>query len=126
MRNLIFKQLLPYLRPYKRRIIGIFTLSFILAGIGGLQIRLVQPIFDKGLSPETPQRDIILLAAILLGLGLINFPARFFHFYGIRFVMERAIFEVRTEIFKKFQKITLLDCFQCQDTCFSHFSSKSD
>lgn len=105
MLDLIFKQLLPYLRPYKKKIVGIFSLSVILACIGGAQIRLVKPIFDKGLSPETPQQDIIFLAAALLGLGLINFPTRFFHFYGIRFVMERAIFEVRTEIFKKFQRI---------------------
>lgn len=97
------QQLLPYVKPHKTRIAFIIILSFILAAIGGLQVSLVKPIFDHGLSPDGSHEDVYMLAAKLLGLGLIHFPCRFFHFYWIRFVVDDATCEVRQSIFKKLQ-----------------------
>ena len=85
----LIKQLFPYLKPYKNMAIGAFVLSFVLAGLSGAQIKLVKPIFDKGLSGQSSFNQFLLLAAALLAIGLLNFPARFFHFYWLRFVGEK-------------------------------------
>ena len=81
MRDLIFKKLYPYIRPYKAKAIGAVLLSVVLAAIGGAQVALVRPLMDKGLSPDTPREQVLILAGQLLILGLLNFPCRFFHFY---------------------------------------------
>jgi len=80
-------------------------LSLALAGIGALQVSLVKPLFDKGLSPEATREEALILAGQLLGLGLLNFPCRFFHFYWLRFITDRAQCAVREEIFSKIMKL---------------------
>ncbi len=105
MQNLIFKQLLPYIRPFKFKIIGAIIFSFILAALGGAQLKLVKPIFDKGLSPDSTKEEALFLAGLLLLIGLINFPCRFFHFYWLRYVVDNATCSIRLEIFKKLQKL---------------------
>lgn len=105
MRDLIFNKLYPYIRPYKGKAIGAVLLSVVLAAIGGAQVALVRPLMDKGLSPETHREVVLILAAQLLVLGLLNFPCRFFHFYWLRFIMDRATCEVRDQIMMKFLKL---------------------
>ncbi|WP_198296000.1 ABC transporter ATP-binding protein [Bacteriovorax sp. Seq25_V] len=84
---------------------GSISLSLILAGIGALQVRLVQPIFDNGIDPNSSVKDIYFLAGSLLVLGIINFPCRFFHFYWIRFVVDRATCAIREDLFQKLQRL---------------------
>ena len=105
MRDLIFKKLYPYIRPYKAKAIGAVLLSVVLAAIGGAQVALVRPLMDKGLSPDTPREQVLILAGQLLILGLLNFPCRFFHFYWLRFIMDRATCEVRDQIMMKFLRL---------------------
>lgn len=105
MFDLVSKKLFPYIAPYRLKATGAILLSFVLAGIGGLQVSLVKPLFDKGLSPNSTREEAIILAAQLLGLGLLNFPARFFHFYWLRYIMEKATCAVREEIFGKLMKL---------------------
>lgn len=103
----LLKFLYPYIRPYKSKIVSSILLSFVLAGIKGAQAYLVKPIFDKGLSPDSSFEESVIFALILLGLGLLNFPARFFHFYWIRYVVDRATCELRSEVYKKLQRLPL-------------------
>ncbi len=105
MYKYLIKFLYPYIKPYKYKAFGAIGLSIILASIAALQMRLIEPIFKKGFDPSTPKEDIFQLAVFLLILGLLNFPARFFHFYWIRFIVDRATCEVREQIFKKMQNI---------------------
>ena len=105
MIDLIKNRLYPYIRPYKTRAIGALILSLVLAAIGALQVSLIKPIFDKGLSPDSTREEALILAAQLLGLGLLNFPCRFFHFYWLRYISDRATCSVREEIFAKIQHL---------------------
>jgi len=102
---LIRRQLLPYILPYKGKVLGAIFFSFVLAAIGGLQVSLVKPLFDQGLSPSSTKEEAMILAAKLLGLGLLNFPCRFLHFYWLRFIMERATCKVRGEVFSKLLRL---------------------
>jgi subfamily B ATP-binding cassette protein MsbA len=101
----LIKQLFPYLKPYKKMAVGAFLLSFVLAGLSGAQVKLVKPIFDQGLIGKASQHEIFTLAGMLLLIGLINFPARFFHFYWLRFVGEKINNDMREVVFTKLQKL---------------------
>jgi len=95
--------LLPYLKPYKRKAIGALLLSLVLAALTGAQVKLVKPIFDHGLSPLTPSHEVWQLALVLFVLGLLNFPARFYHFYWLREIGENMNSDLREKVFRKFQ-----------------------
>jgi subfamily B ATP-binding cassette protein MsbA len=105
MHSKLIKQLFPYLKAYKNKAIGAFLLSFVLASLAGAQVKLIKPIFDKGLTGQASFNQFLLLAGSLLAIGLLNFPARFYHFYWLRFVGEKINNDVRIEIFTKLQKL---------------------
>ncbi|MFA6238959.1 MAG: ABC transporter ATP-binding protein [Bacteriovorax sp.] len=105
MYAILIKHLFPFIKPYKNRAVGAFALSFVLAALAGAQVKLVQPIFDKGLSGQASFDQFLLLAGSLLLIGILNFPARFYHFYWMKFVGEKINNDVRIVIFKKLQKL---------------------
>ena len=105
MRELLFTQLYPYIKPYRWKIFLAILLSFAMAGIGALQVSLVKPIFDQGLNPDASTEEVYLLAAQLMALGLLNFPCRFYHFYTLRYVVDRAAMSVRQNLFEKLQRL---------------------
>ncbi len=85
--------------------IGAFILSFVLAAFSGAQVKLVKPIFDQGLIGKASLHEVLTLAGLLFLIGLLNFPARFFHFYWLRFVGEKINNDMREEVFSKLQKL---------------------
>ena len=105
MKDLIFKKLFPFIRPYKSRVIGAFLLSFAIAGLGGAQVRLIKPIFDTGLKGYTSINDVLMLSGLLVLIGLLHFPCRFFHFYWLRYISDRATLRIREQIFHKLQSL---------------------
>lgn len=105
MYSTLIKHLFPFLKPYKHKAIGAFLLSFVLAALAGAQVNLVKPIFDKGLTGKATFEQFLILAGSLLLIGILNFPARFYHFYWMRFVGEKINNDVRVVIFKKLQKL---------------------
>ena len=82
-----------------------FLLSFVLAALTGAQVKLIKPIFDQGLSGDASLQEVLLLSGMLLALGVINFPTRFYHFYWMRFVGERMNADLRTQLFSKMQRL---------------------
>lgn len=103
----VIKQVWPYVRQYKTKVILIVIFSFGIAGLSAWQVTLIKPIFDTGLDPSSPAEEIYRLAALLLGIGVLHFPCRFFHFYFLRHVVESINKEVRSKIFNKFQTVPL-------------------
>lgn len=101
----LIQQLWPYLKPYKKMAIASFLLSFVLAALAGAQVKLVKPIFDKGLSGDSTLNEVLILAGLLLFVGILNFPARFYHFYWMRFVGEKMNSDIRARLFAKLQRL---------------------
>ncbi len=99
--------LLPHLKPYWKKVVGSVLFSFVLASIKGLEVKLVKPVFDKGLDKSSSFEEVAMLAGLLLLLSLANFPARFFHFYWIRFVVDRATCDIRNNIYSKLQNLPM-------------------
>ncbi len=46
------------------------------------------------------------LAGILVGLAVINYPLRYFHFFTIRMVVDQATCDIRQDIYTKFQHLS--------------------
>lgn len=101
----LIKQLWPYLKPYKKLAIASFLLTFVLAALAGAQVKLVKPIFDKGLSGDSTLNEVLTLAGLLLFIGILNFPARYYHFYWMRFVGEKMNSDIRARLFSKLQRL---------------------
>ncbi len=101
----LFKELLPYLRPYKNKAIAASLLAVVLAALAGAQLKLVGPIFSKGLSENASLNEILTLSGLLLLIGILNFPARFYHFYWMRFVGEKMNSDLRSALFAKMQRL---------------------
>ncbi len=101
------KKILPYVKEEKTKVIVAIFFSFVLAGLKGMQAYLVKPIFDRGLRPDSSIDENLFLVGQLLLIVVINFPARFFHFYWIRYVVDRATCKIRRDMYKKLQHIPL-------------------
>jgi len=101
------KKIIPYVKEEKVKVIVAILFSFVLAGLKGLQAYLVKPIFDRGLRPDSSLEENIFLVAQLLLIVIVNFPARFFHFYWIRYVVDRATCKIRNKMYRKLQHIPL-------------------
>jgi subfamily B ATP-binding cassette protein MsbA len=105
IKKTLTQQLWPYVKPYKKIAIPAFLLSFVLAAVEGARLKLIKPIFDHGLSGQSSPREVYLLAGGILLISIINFPIRFFHFYGMRFVGEKMNADLRSGIFAKLQRL---------------------
>ena len=101
------KKIIPYVKEEKTKVVVAIFFSFVLAGLKGMQAYLVKPIFDRGLRPDSSIEENIMLVLQLLAIVVINFPARFFHFYWIRYVVDRATCKIRNKMYKKLQHIPL-------------------
>ncbi|MFL5783269.1 MAG: ABC transporter ATP-binding protein [Bacteriovoracaceae bacterium] len=78
-------------------------LAFPLSAIKAYEAYLAKPIFDKGFAPGSSFEEARNLALILIGLGIINYPLRFFHYFGLRMVVDKSTQLIRAKIFAKFQ-----------------------
>ena len=101
----VLKLMFPYLRPYWKQALIATILAFPLAGIKAFEAYLVKDIFDKGFSPDSTSEDAYKLAAILIGLGIINYPLRFFHYFGLRQIVDASTRLIRSRIYTKFQSL---------------------
>ncbi|MCY4524730.1 MAG: ABC transporter ATP-binding protein, partial [Halobacteriovoraceae bacterium] len=120
----VTKKLIPYIKEHSGKIIISILLSFVLAALQAAQVKLIKPLFDQGLNPEGTFEETMAIAATLLGIGLLQFPTRFFHFYFIRYSIEKTTCSIRDNIFKKIQKLpTSFYTKSRQGGLISHFLS---
>ena len=74
----VLKLMFPYLRPFWKEAVFATILAFPLAAIKAYEAFLVRDIFDKGFAAGSTSDDAWKLAALLVGLGILNFPLRYF------------------------------------------------
>lgn len=99
----IIKIMFPYLRPFWKQALFASLLALPLAFIKAYEAFIVKDIFDKGFSPNSTFEDARDLALLLVGLGIINYPLRFYHYFGLRQVVDQATCLIRSKIYGKFQ-----------------------
>ena len=101
----VLKLMFPYLRPFWKQAVFASLLAFPLAGIKAYEAYLVKDIFDKGFAAGSSSQDAVYLACILIGLGLINYPLRYFHYFGLRQIVDASTRLIRSRIYLKFQNL---------------------
>lgn len=101
----VLKLMFPYLRPFWKEALFATVLSFPLAGIKAYEAYLVKDIFDKGFSAGSTFEEARNLAFILIGLGILNYPLRFYHYFGLRQIVDKSTRSIRSEIYRKFQSL---------------------
>jgi ATP-binding cassette, subfamily B, bacterial MsbA len=101
----VLKLMFPYLRPFWKEALFATLLAFPLAAIKAYEAYLVKDIFDKGFAAGSSSADAIRLAMILIGLGIINYPLRYYHYFGLRQVVDKSTRRIRSRIYQKFQNL---------------------
>ena len=71
------------------------------------QVRLIEPLFNKGLSPDSTLAEILYIVGLALLLALINLPVRFAHYYWMIYTVDSAICDIRIDIYKKIQRLPM-------------------
>lgn len=103
----LLKGLWPYVKPHKKKALASIFFAIMLAGLKWAQAALVKPVFDKGLSSGGTLQETLVLAGLLIVIMILNFPARFLHFYWIRFIVDKATCEMRSKIYSKIQRLPI-------------------
>ena len=103
----LVKVLWPYIKPHWKKGLGALFFAVVLAALKWAQAALVKPVFDKGLSDKGSTEEVLALAGLLVLIMVVNFPARFFHFYWIRYIVDKATCEVRSKMYEKIQRLPI-------------------
>ena len=95
----------PYLRPFWKEAVFASLLALPLSAIKAYEAFLVKDVFDKGFAPGSDFSVARNLALIIIGLGIINYPLRYFHYYGLRMIVDKSTRLIRAKIYGKFQHL---------------------
>lgn len=95
----------PYLRPFWKEAVFATILALPLSAIKAYEAFLVKDVFDKGFAPGSDFSVARNLALIIIGLGIINYPLRYFHYYGLRMIVDKSTRLIRAKIYGKFQHL---------------------
>lgn len=101
----VLRLMFPYLRPFWKEALLASLLALPLAGIKAYEAFLVKDIFDKGFSPNSTFEEAAKLALILVGLGILNYPLRYFHYFTLRQAVDKVTRLMRSKIYGKFQHL---------------------
>ncbi len=101
----VLKLMFPYLRPFWKEALLATVLALPLSAIKAYEAFIVKDIFDKGFAAGSSFEDARNLGLILVGLGILNYPLRFFHYFGLRQVVDKSTRLIRSKIYSKFQHL---------------------
>jgi subfamily B ATP-binding cassette protein MsbA len=102
----LFKLMYPYIRPFLRLAIIATLCSFPIAAIKAYQAYFIKDVIDGIFDPSASESLAFKLAGIVVGLAIINYPFRYFHYFGMRMVVDRSTCLIRRAIYKKFQHLS--------------------
>ncbi|MBF0206823.1 MAG: ATP-binding cassette domain-containing protein [Oligoflexia bacterium] len=102
----LFRYLVPYVRHYWKYALISVLLTIPYSAIKGVEVWLIKH-FVNTLTFSANFWMAFKLSMSLLGLSLINYPCRFFHFYLMRYVIDRAACLMRNDIYRKLQCLPL-------------------
>ena len=92
------RKLFPYLRPHKKLILISVLLAVPLAALRTSPAPLVKYMMDDLLKSHS-MKKLIVFPLLIIGVFLINFVVRFFHYYLLRIVVVKINQKVKTDLF---------------------------
>ena len=103
---ILLRQIYPYIKPYLAITILASLCAIPLAAIKAYQAYFIKNVIDGIFKPDATQAYAIELGAIVVGLALIQYPLRYFHFFNLRMVVDQATCDIRRDIYRKFQNLS--------------------
>jgi subfamily B ATP-binding cassette protein MsbA len=107
-------RLLEYLRPFKWHLLGSALLAFPLAGLRASPVPLIKFLVDD-LLVNKDQKKLLLFPILFIGLYVINFVVRFFHYYWLRIVIARVNQRIKNDLYDHLMGLSA-DYFTTQST----------
>jgi subfamily B ATP-binding cassette protein MsbA len=92
-------RLKPYLRPFVWLIAGSAVLAVPLAALRASPALIIKYAIDDALKAPTAHK-LLMFAATVLGIYLVNFVVRFFHYYFLRIVIARVNQKLKNDLFE--------------------------
>ena len=102
----IIKRLLPYLRPYRGRIIFTMILGIALSGITLGTAYLVKKIVDEIFVNKNPHM-LAMAPVIIIGLYVVSGLMRFVHMYFLRYTGDVIAIDIRNDLQSKYAALSL-------------------
>ena len=110
----VLLRLTPYLVPYRKLILGSTLLAIPVALIGVAPVKFVQYVFDHLLA-SGDRSKLALVSLAFIGIYLINFVVRFFHYYFLRIVVARVNLKIKNDLYEHLLGLSA-DYFTTQST----------
>ncbi len=102
----VFLKLIPYIKPYKKRLLwaGVFMLLTAAVNAGG--VYLLKPIID-GVAKISTHKDLLLLILIIPVVYFFKSAFSYTNGYLISYVGQRLVQKLRMDVFKHLHKLSM-------------------
>lgn len=103
-RNL--RRLVPYFRPYKRRVLITIVLMLVVTGATLATPALAQVAIDDGINAGSVTALVVIVGAFIL-IGLAGWAAQYWQSYLSSWVGERVLLDLRRQVFRHMMRLEL-------------------
>lgn len=100
------RRLLPYFRPYRRRVIWTIILMLVVTAAGLAGPALAQVAIDDGIS-EGSVTALVVIVCVFVVIGLMGWIAGFWQSYLSSWVGERVLLDLRRQLFRHMMRLEL-------------------
>jgi ATP-binding cassette, subfamily B, multidrug efflux pump len=100
------RRLLGYIKPYKKYIIIAIIFNIVVAALGPVRPYLTKVAVDDYIF-NGDKDGLMLIAALLLGILVLQGVIQYFLTYYTQYLGQRTIFDLRSQIFSHVQKLAL-------------------
>ncbi|MEI7519924.1 MAG: ABC transporter ATP-binding protein [Thermoleophilia bacterium] len=100
------RRLLPYFRPYRRRVIWTIILMLVVTAAGLAGPALAQVAIDDGISKGSVTA-LIVIVSVFVVIGLIGWIAGYWQSYLSSWVGERVLLDLRRQLFRHMMRLEL-------------------
>ncbi len=91
-------RLLAYLKPFRWHLVGSAALAFPLAALRASPVPLIKFLVDDLLVGKNSSK-LYLFPLLFIGLYVVNFAVRFFHYYWLRIVIARVNQRLKNDLY---------------------------
>ena len=102
----LMKRLLAYVKPYRKYVIAAIILNIIVAALPAFRPFLTEIAVDKYIA-NSDYSGLFLISLILLGTLILQSAIQYFMTYYMRYLGQRTIYDLRTQLFSHVQKLAL-------------------
>jgi len=101
-----FRRLVPYFKPYRRRVLWTIALMLLVTGAGLAGPALAQVAIDDGIQ-QGSVTALMIIVSVFVVIGLIGWIAGYWQSYLSSWVGERVLLDLRRQLFRHMMRLEL-------------------